>query len=369
MKRNFSRLAARLILAASTAFAATFCRAAWAGEGAGAADAALLQDAQQVLAPLPKDFGTAAFPVTPERVELGRKLFFDPRLSSDGTTSCVRCHLPSLYGADGLPKSHGNHDKVNARNAPTVLNAAVQFKQHWRGDRENVEDQAKQSTTGGASFGNPDTAAVAARIAAVPGYAALFRNAFPAEADPITPENWGKAIGAYMRTLVSPARFDDFLRGGAASLSAREKRGLRKFIDSGCTGCHDGPGIGGGSFQKFGITADYTTATGSKEHDQGRFDITHDARDIDVFKVPSLRNVAMTAPYFHDGSVATLSEAVRIVARLELGLTLSAEDADDIAAFLESLTGSLPKNFAEAPILPPGGFAPDRTNPLEPSKK
>lgn len=365
MTGNLRVLMAVMVVAATASFEATGFHRAWAG----GEDARLLHDARQILAPLPKDFGTAEFPLPPERVELGRKLFFDPRLSSDGTTSCVRCHLPGLYGTDGLAKSRGNHDKLNARNAPTVLNAALQFRQHWRGDRENVEDQAKQSPTGGASFGNPDAGAAAARIAAIPGYQPLFRTAFPGEADPVTPENWGKAIGAYMRTLVSPGRFDDFLRGDTAALSAREERGLRKFIDSGCAGCHDGPGLGGGGFQKFGITADYPTVTGSKEHDQGRFDITHDPKDIDVFKVPPLRNVAMTAPYFHDGSVATLREAVRAMARLELGLTLSEEDTEDISAFLESLTGSLPKNFREAPILPPGGFAPERTNALDPSKK
>jgi len=342
---------------------------------AGAAgEPALLQEARQVLAPLPHDFGTPEFPVTAERADLGRKLFFDPRFSSDGTASCSRCHLPGLYGTDGLAKPHGNHDKLNPRNAPTILNAALQFKAHWRGDRENVEDQAKQSLLGAASFGNPDFATAMARIKAVPGYLPLFQKAFPGEADPVTPENWGKAIGAYERTLATPSRFDDFLNdktgnGKAGALTAAEERGLRKFIDTGCATCHSGPGIGGGSFQKFGITADYWTETGSDAHDQGRADITHDPKDAYIFKVPSLRNVAMTAPYFHDGSVRTLPEAVRIMAKLELGATLSDEDAGDIAAFLGCLTGSVPANFAEAPILPPGAFTQDAPNTVEPSKR
>ena len=322
----------------------------------------LLKEAQAIFRPLPDDMATSEFPVTPERVELGRKLYFDPRISVDGTVSCARCHQSALYGTDGLAKPLGAHDKVNPRNAPSILNAALQFKEHWRGDRENVEEQAKKALVGPPSFGDPDYATAMARIKAISGYPELFHQAFPDEQDPVTPDNWAKAIGAYERTLVTPSPFDKFLTGDAQALSPAERTGLRKFIDTGCTACHNGPGIGGGMFQKFGVVEDYWTETGSKEVDKGRFDVTHKPDDMYVFKVPSLRNVAMTPPYFHDGSVRTLPKAVRIMAKVQLGKNLSDDDVADIVSFLNSLTGKLPESFVEAPVLPPSGFDPTAAN-------
>ena len=319
-------------------------------------DADLLNNARRNFQPLPKDMATPEFPITPSRVELGWKLFFDPRISVDGTVSCARCHQPALYGTDGLPKARGAHDTLNPRNAPTILNAALQFKAHWRGDRENVEDEAKQVLIGSFSFINPDYASAIARIKAIPGYADLFRKEFPGDPDPVTPDNWAKAIGAFQRTLVTPSRFDAFLAGDARALSPEERAGLRKFIDTGCSACHNGADVGGGSFQKFGVVEDYWTATGSQQPDKGRFDVTHDPQDTYVFKVPSLRNVAMTPPYFHDGSVRSLPEAVRIMAKVQLGRALSDQDTADIVAFLGSLTGKLPQRFVDAPILPASGF-------------
>src|SRR5690242_13460871 len=204
----------------------------------------LMSQARQTFGALPRSMATAEHPATPERVELGRKLFFDPRVSVDGAVSCSRCHLPALYGVDGLAKPLGAHDRVNPRNAPTVLNAALQFKAHWRGDRVDVEDQAKQALIGPPSFGNADYAAAMAKLKAIPGYAELFAKAFPGESDPVTPDNWGKAIGAYERTLVTPSRFDDYLAGEARALSENEKNGLRLFMNNGCVACHNGPGIG-----------------------------------------------------------------------------------------------------------------------------
>jgi cytochrome c peroxidase len=255
-----------------------------------------------------------------------------------------------------LAKSRGAHDKLNPRNAPTVLNAALQFKAHWRGDRENVEDQAKQALVGPPSFGNPDYAAAIAKLKAIHGYGEMFQKAFPNEVDPVNEENWGKAIGSYERTLVTPSRFDQYLAGDTQALSPLEQQGLRKFIDTGCVACHNGPGVGGSMFQKFGVMEDYWKETGSKEIDKGRFDVTHDQADMYVFKVPTLRNVAMTPPYFHDGSVGTLPEAVTIMAKVQLGKTLSDQDVSDMVAFLDSLTGKLPDNFADTPVLPAGAF-------------
>jgi cytochrome c peroxidase len=294
--------------------------------------------------------------ITPERVDLGRALFFDPRASVDGTTSCARCHVPSLYGTDGLSKPHGAHDKINPRDAPTVLNAALQFKAHWRGDRKNVEDQATQALISPTSFGNPDYGAAIGRINAIPGYTEMFQRAFPGEENPVTPENWGKAIGSYERTLVTPSRFDQFLSGDNQALTSAEQRGLRTFVETGCVVCHSGQGVGGAMFQKFGAVEDYWQKTGSAEIDKGRFDVTHDDADMYEFKVPSLRNVAMTPPYFHDGSVNVLPEAVRIMAKVQLGKDLAQQDIADIIAFLGSLTGQLPDNFREAPVLPASAF-------------
>jgi cytochrome c peroxidase len=320
-------------------------------------DAKLLQAAQRLFKPLPKDAATVEHPIAPERVELGRMLFFDPRMSADGTVSCSRCHLPALFAADGLPKAKGVSDKLNDRRAPIVLNAALQFKEHWRGDRENVEDQAAKALTGTASFGNPDDETAIARLKGIPGYAEPFRQAFPGESNPITVENWGKAIGCFERTLMTPSRFDEFLSGNLQALSAVEREGLRTFIAIGCAGCHNGPVVGGGMFQKFGIVEDYWKETGSKLIDKGRFDVTHNLADMYVFKVAGLRNAGMSPFYFHDGSVKTLAEAVRIMSKIQLGKTLSDKDGAAIVTFLRSLTGRLPQRFAEAPVLPPGGFA------------
>jgi cytochrome c peroxidase len=316
----------------------------------------LLSDARQNFAPLPKDMAKPGTPLVAAQVELGRDLFFDPRISVDGTATCARCHQPALYGTDGLPKSRGALNKLNPRNAPTVFNAALEFSAHWVGDRHDVEDQAKQVLVGPVSFVNPDYASAIAKIKAIGGYAKPFREAFPDAADPMTPENFGTAVGAFERTLVTPSRFDKFLGGDAAALTPQEQRGLRKFIDTGCAGCHNGPGVGGGMFQKFGVVQDYWPETGSKEIDKGRFDVTHDPADMYVFKVPTLRNVAMTPPYFHDGSVAALPDAVRIMAKVQLGAPVAQPDIDDIVAFLNSLTGTLPASFAEAPTLPPAAY-------------
>jgi cytochrome c peroxidase len=238
-----------------------------------------------------------------------------------------------------------------------VLNAALQFKAHWIGEFENVEAQARQALTG-PGFGNPSHEVAMSRIKAIPGYTDLFDRAFPDQAEPVIEENWGKAIGAYERTLLTPSRFDEFLGGKLEALSAAEQRGLRKFIGIGCAECHHGVALGGQTFRKFGVVDNFWKLTGSKEIDKGRFIVTKADKDTYVFKVSGLRNVAMTPPYFHDGSIKTLPQAVQIMASVQLGTELSEEENQDIVAFLESLTGSLPASFATAPILPPSGHTP-----------
>lgn len=316
----------------------------------------LLTQARAAFKPLPKVMASPDNPVTPDKVALGRMLFFEPRVSVDGTVSCSRCHLPGLYATDGLPKPIGAEHRVNPRNAPTVFNAALQFAEHWRGDRKSVEDQAMQALIGPPSFGDPNYDAAMAKLKAIDGYRKLFAKAFPGEAEPVTPQNWGKAIGAFERTLVTPSPFDAYLGGDEKALSAQAKAGLRDFMQIGCSGCHNGVGVGGGMFRKFGVVEEYWKATGSQNPDKGRFDVTHDDADLYVFKVPVLRNVARTPPYFHDGSVATLPEAVRVMARVQLGRTLSDQQVSELVAFLDSLTGTIPRDFETAPVLPTAEF-------------
>ena len=320
-------------------------------------DVTLLKRGQELFQPLPKDLATPESPITKERVDLGRMLFFDPRLTVDSNMSCASCHQPALYGTDALPTSIGVKQRLHPRNAPTNLNSALNII-HWRGDRESVEDQVIKALTSPITSGQPDLKAVEDQVGRIPGYAPLFEAAFADAANPITAQNIAKAIGAYERTLVTPSPFDAYLDGKSDALSPTARTGLQKFINTGCVMCHSGVGVGGGMYQKFGVVEDYWVATGSTNIDKGRFDVTKDPNDLYVFRVPSLRNVAMTAPYFHDGSVPTLPEAVKVMGRVQLGITLSDADTGDIVAFLESLTGALPANFATAPTLPSGSIAP-----------
>jgi len=287
-----------------------------------------------------------------ERIALGRKLFFETAGSVDAKTSCETCHHPEVYGADRAARTVGVLDRVHMHNAPTVFNAAGQFIQHWRGDRESVEDQAKKSLTGPVSAGNKTFAEAMDRLAKA-GYEPSFRTAFPESHDALNETNFAVAVGAFVRTLVTPSRFDRFLQGEDAALSDKELRGLDTFLTVGCADCHNGPGVGGGRFARFGVREAYWEATNSKEHDEGRFAFTHVESDRYVFKVSSLRNVAETAPYFHDGSVATLREAIDVMARVQLGLRLTEPQVSDLGAFLESLTGSRPSNFAPPEVVQP----------------
>lgn len=333
------KASARLALAAAIAVSASIASGARA-----AGDDSLLADAQRLFAPLP---GPASQP--PDGVALGRRLFFEPRAAADGVVSCAHCHQPQLHGADGLPKSIGAFGKPNAHNAPTVFNAFLNFKQHWRGERESLEDQAEKSLLGPASFGNLDYSGPMRELKMVPAYRELFAKAFPEDANPVNEKNWAKAIAAYERTLASPSRFDAFLEGDAKALTDAEKQGLRKFIDLGCANCHNGAGVGGNSFQKFGIFGGYWKETGAGETCVGRAGVTSQPADLHVFKVASLRNVEKTAPYFHDGSVAELPRAVEIMGKTQLGLELAKADVTAIVSFLGALTGPVPDNFSPPP--------------------
>jgi cytochrome c peroxidase len=321
---------------------------------AAADDRELLKEAQQIFTPLPSTMATDQYPTPNDRVQLGRMLFFDPRLTIDSNVSCATCHQPALYGTDALPRSVGLRQRQHPRHAPTVLNAAVQFVIHWRGDRVNLEDQAFQAQTSPITGGHSDHQGVVDRIEQIPGYPPLFERAFPKEPSPVTAQNIAQAIGAFERTLVTPSPFDKYLAGDIDALSPAARTGLARFIDSGCIACHDGVGVGGGKYAKFGVLEDYWKATGSETIDKGRADVTNNPDDLYVFRVASLRNVVMIGPYFHDGSVASLADAVKIMGRVQLGVKLADTDANAIVAFLESLTGELPANFVRVPTLPPG---------------
>ncbi|WP_292533906.1 cytochrome c peroxidase [Methylocystis sp.] len=306
---------------------------------------ALLDDARRIFQPIavPSAVNDS---VASARIELGRRLFFENRVSMDGNVSCAHCHPADKQASDGLPKAIGVFGKENPRNAPSIFNAALNFKQHWRGDRESLEDQAEKSLLGPTSFGNPDQATAMSKLKSIPLYADAFAKAFPDDKDPINSKNWGVAVGAFERTLLTPSKFDAFLAGDASALSKQEQAGLRKFIDLGCASCHNGAGVGGNSFQKFGVASDYWKETGVATPDKGLADVTKNDADLYVFKVASLRNVARTAPYFHDGSVAELAKAVKIMGKTQLGQDLSDKDSADIVAFLGALTGSVPANYA-----------------------
>ena len=316
------------------------------------ADVELMNKAKAIFGPLPASMPSPENPITPEKVKLGNVLFWEPRISIDGTVSCAKCHPVGLYAADGLRKAIGNNCKVNPRNAPTIFNAASQISEHWIGNRTSVEDQAKQALIGPPAFGMPDYGSVEKVLKGMKGYVAMFKAAFPNEKDPVTVDNFAKAVGAFERTLMTPAPFDDFMQGNGNALTAQQKRGLQTFMDTGCLTCHFSPYLGGQMYQKFGVFEPYEKYTKSKPVDEGRFAVTKNPSDKFFFKVPVLRNVAETPPYFHDGSVDKLADAVMIMAKIQLAKNLTQEQAGDIAAFLASLTGRIPDAALKAPVLP-----------------
>jgi cytochrome c peroxidase len=284
-------------------------------------DGAVLKEAQQIFQPLPKYTSGPGSTLAKEQVALGRLLFFDPRITADGDVSCASCHQPPLYGTDGRPTSIGVKQRPHPRNAPTILNAASLSIVHWRGDRASLEDQAEQALTGAISSGLNERE-VTERLGRIEGYGPLFAAAFPTDSRPVTVKNMANAIVAYERTLLTPAPFDAYLAGNVDALSSAARTGLETFINTGCVACHNGVSVGGDIYRKFGIVEDYWSATGSRSIDKGRVEVTKNPDDLYVFRVPSLRNVAMTAPYFHDGSVPTLAEAVKVMARVQLGMKL-----------------------------------------------
>ncbi len=317
------------------------------------ADGPLLTRAKALFQPLPKAQESAANPLRPVRVELGKMLYYEPRLSKSGVFSCNSCHNLATYGVDNGATSMGHKWTLGPRNAPTTLNAASHVSQFWDGRAKDVEEQAKGPVLNPKEMASPHGRFVVERIASIPEYVDLFQKAFAGEVHPLTYDNVAKAIGAFERTLVTPGRFDKFLGGDLGALTAEEKAGLDLFIETGCVACHMGPAVGGGMYQKFGVYKPFQTLTRSKTVDNGRFEATRAEADRFLFKVPGLRNVANTYPYFHDGSVWGLGEAVKDMGELQLDKKLTEAEIKSILSFLRSLTGEVPREARTLPLLPP----------------
>ncbi|NKE73299.1 cytochrome-c peroxidase [Candidatus Manganitrophus noduliformans] len=316
-------------------------------------EADLIRQAGNFFKPLPEKLSAPENnPATPEKVLLGQMLFFEPRLSKSGAISCNSCHNLITGGVDNLPTSPGHMGQLGGRNSPTVLNAGVQFAQFWDGRAASLEDQAKGPILNPVEMAMPDESSVLARLRSIPEYVALFKKAFPGEKEPLTYDNVAKAIAAFERTLLTPSRFDDFLKGNAKALTDAEKKGLQLVIQKGCIACHNGVGAGGGQYQKFGIAEPYASSD-----DPGRFNVTKKETDRFIFKVPLWRNVTRTAPYFHDGAVWDLREAVRTMGKLQLKINLTEEEIDLIVAFLHSLEGTVPEAALKLPVLPTSASA------------
>jgi cytochrome c peroxidase len=276
----------------------------------------------------------------PVRANIGRQLFQDARLSANGHVSCASCHDLAKGGVDGRVHSSGFGGKSTAVNAPTVLNATFNFKQFWNGRADSLEAQIDAVIQNPVEMGSK-WVEVVVKVSQDAGYQKAFAGSYR---DGVTKANIQNALATYERTLTTPnSRFDKYLRGDANAISNEEKTGYAKFKQYGCIACHQGMNVGGNMFQKFGVMGDYFAKRGSPtEADLGRFLVTGEEDDKHVFKVPSLRNVALTAPYFHDGTAQTLDEAVDVMFKYQLGRVASKEDKAAIIAFLNTLTGDLP---------------------------
>jgi len=302
--------------------------------------------------PLPeKAPAPADNPTTAAKVELGKILYFDPRFSSTGTVSCNSCHNLMEGGDDSRPVSMGVHGKTGGRNAPTVWNAAFHSVQFWDGRADTLEDQAKGPVVNPVEMGMPNLEAAMDRVRAIPGYKPLFEKAF-GKGDVITADNAAKAVAAFERTLITPnSPYDRYVKGDKQAMTAQQIRGMKTFASVGCTACHSGPAFNGPAMPMGqGFYAKFPTFTDNayvKKYDlmadKGRYAVTKKKADLHMFRVPTLRNITDTAPYFHNGKVKDLDEAVRIMAKVQLNQDLSDQQVADIVAFLGALTGEYPE--------------------------
>ena len=294
----------------------------------------LISRANRYFGPLP-DAMPGSESDTPELIALGRKLYFEKRLSINDTQSCATCHRleNGFAGVDNLPTSPGARGEQGTRNSPTVLNSGWQDSQFWDGRAEDLVEQAKGPILNPIEMGMPDEQTVENKIRGIVEYRKEFARAFPGDEQGITYQNIAEAIAAFERTLITPGRFDDFMQGDADALSEEEQRGLKIFLKIDCRSCHDGILLGGETYEPLGKEHAY-----ENQEDQGMYMLTGDDDDRMFFKLAPLRNVALTAPYFHDGKVKTLEQAVRKMGKLQLDEDLTDQQVSDITGFLKALT-------------------------------
>jgi cytochrome c peroxidase len=301
----------------------------------------------RLFAPLPEVVPVKGEPLSDEKVALGRMLYFEARLSRDHKVSCNSCHDLARYGVDGEPTSEGFKGQRGDRNSPTVYNAAAHFVQFWDGRAAHVEEQAKGPVLNPVEMALPNDKRAVATLKSMPEYVDAFKKAFPGQKDPVTFDNMARAIGAFERKLMTPSRWDKFLRGDNAALTPEEKAGFNAFTAAGCQTCHMGALLGANLYQRLGAMKPYPDAT-----DPGRFKVTKSEGDRMMFKVPSLRNIEKTAPYFHNGKIASLDKAVAEMAEYQIGRQLTPVEIQSIVTFLKSLTGEIPGDYIKAPALP-----------------
>jgi cytochrome c peroxidase len=312
----------------------------------GSISAASAWEALPTIAPAPP-----GNPTTDAKIALGKMLYHDPRLSSTGTVSCSSCHNTMLGGEDNRPNSMGVNGQTGGRSAPTVWNSAFNTVQFWDGRADSLEAQAAGPVTNPIEMGMKSWDDVVARLEKIEGYQKAFDAAFGTE--PISKDNATRAIAAYERTLITPnSPYDKFVGGDKTALTPQQVKGMEKVAELGCTGCHSGPAFNGpGMFQKFPVTSNgFFEAQHHFSKDKGLAEVTKKAEDEHFWKVPTLRNIALTAPYFHNGAVKTLDTAVQIMAKTQLNKDLSKEEIADIVAFLNALTGEFPEQ--KMPVLP-----------------
>lgn len=307
------------------------------------ADAGLRAEAAELFAVIPRAAEPpSGRPVTRAKVDLGAMLFFDPRMSVSGVFSCQSCHNIGMGGTDALETSIGHGWQQGPRNSPTMLNAVFNAAQFWDGRAEDLAAQAKGPVQAGVEMNNTPENLIAT-IESMPGYVAAFEAAFPGEENPITFDNFALAVEAFETTLVTPnSRFDQWLMGMDGAMTDQEKRGLRAYMDAGCSACHYGVNFGGQDYYPFGLVEAPDDEV-RPEGDTGRYSVTETEEDQYVFRAAPLRNVALTAPYFHSGKVWDLHEAVKIMANAQLGTELAEDQVQDITAFLGTLTGEQPQ--------------------------
>ncbi|OYU95823.1 MAG: cytochrome-c peroxidase [Bacteroidetes bacterium B1(2017)] len=309
----------------------------------------LLTQAQGVFKTLPAKAENSENEMSDAKIELGKLLYFDTRLSKTGHNSCNSCHNLGTFGVDNKSFSEGDAGKLGGRNSPSTFNAALHSSQFWDGRAKDVEEQAGMPVMNPVEMAIPNEDFLVKRLAGVSMYQEKFKAAFPSDAKALTYKNIAKAIAAFERTLITPSKFDTYLGGDITALNDSEKEGLKTFMNAGCTACHNGATIGGTQLMKFGLINDYHPLTKSTNKDNGLMDQTKKEADKDIFKVASLRNVEKTHPYFHDGSVADLKVAIKVMAKAQLNKDLTDQEVSSIETFLKTLTSDIPEETKKAP--------------------